>query len=187
VLAANEAPLKRTLEELPATLDVARTTLERTPPFAASLERTLTALDPTIKGSQRMLRETPAALRGVVPLPADELARFVDATAPLARHVRPAARDVATSTPPLRRAFGVLGRTADRMAYTPEDGRPYLFWLAWFTHNVNSMFASQDAHGAVVRGFVLTSCASLAQTGEVQHLLQQVLGPGSPTCEEDGP
>jgi phospholipid/cholesterol/gamma-HCH transport system substrate-binding protein len=134
-----------------------------------------------------MLRETPAALRGIVPMPVAELRRFVDATAPLQRHVGPAARDISRATPPLRNAFGVLGRTADRIAYTPEDGRPYLFWLAWFAHNVNSMFASQDAHGAVVRGFVLLSCGSPAQTGTLEELLEPLLGEGSPTCEENAP
>lgn len=187
VLAANELPLRRTLDRLPATLDAARTTLGRTPPFAESLERALTALDPTVSGARRTLRETPAALRGVVPLPTEELVRFVDETAPLRLDVRPASRDVAASTLPLRRSFGVLGRTSDRIARVPEDGRPYLFWLPWFAHNVNSMFASQDAHGAVVRGLVLTSCGSGNPPGELSPVLEQLLGPGSPACQEDAP
>jgi hypothetical protein len=119
----------------------------------------------------------------VVPFPVRELRSFVDAAAPLGSHVRPAARDLDVATTPLKLAFGSLGRTADRMAYMPEDGRSYLFWLGWFAHNVNSMFASQDAHGAVVRGFALNSCASFAVPGPLEGVLEPIIGPDNPACE----
>ena len=184
-IAQNDEPLKRTLEGLPPTLGAARSTLRRTPPFSAALRRSLTTLDPTLKELPRTLRNSPGALRGLMPLPTGPLSEFIDAVAPLARSVRPASRDLAAATPSLERAFASLGRTTDRLAYQAgPDSQSYLFWMAWFAHNLNSVFSTQDAHGAVLRGYVQFSCASAASP-ELAGILETVLGKGG-SCPEGG-
>lgn len=177
-LAANDAPLRRTLERLPGVLGAARSTLVRSRPFARSLRRSLTALDPTLKALDSTLRDAPGAVKGLVPLPTKQLSEFIDGVAPLARSVRPAAQDIAAATPPLERAFAVLGRTTDRLAYQAgPDSQSYLFWLAWFAHNLNSALSTQDAHGAVLRGYVMFSCASAGASPQLAGLLETALGP----------
>lgn len=180
-LATNDESLKRSLELLPPTLRAARSTLRHTPPFATSLRRNLTAIDPALKALPATLRATPDFTRGMLPLPPTEVARFVDGVAPLAKTVRPTSRDLAAATPPLRKAFRVLGRTTNQLAYQPsKESQSYLFWLAWFAHNANSVFTTQDAHGAVARGFVEFSCASLGVNSTVTQLFQTVLGTPCP-------
>ena len=180
-LATNDESLKRSLELLPGTLRAARSTLGRTPPFARSLDRTLTALDPSLKGLPSTLRETPDSIRGIVPLPTADVSRFIDGVAPLAKDVRPASRDLAAATPPLTKAFRVLGRVSNQIAYKPGKGsESYLFWLAWFAHNTNSMLSSQDANGALVRGFAITSCSSQGVSPTLTELVQTILGTPCP-------
>ena len=59
------------------------------------------------------------------------------------------------------------------MAHQPDDRQGYLFWLAWFAHNVNSMLSTSDAHGATVRGYVLFSCATAALSPTVSGALTE--------------
>ncbi len=180
-LAANDAPLEDALTELPATLDAARTTLERTPRFTSSATRALRRLRPSVREARTTLARSPDALEGLVPLPVAELRDFIDAVAPIAPVVQGATRDITEATPSLRTAFGVLERTTNSLAAAPKDGRSYLFWVAWFAHNVNSTLTTQDGQGAIARGMALFSCGSTQRAGELGQLIEQVAG-GSRTC-----
>jgi phospholipid/cholesterol/gamma-HCH transport system substrate-binding protein len=178
-LAANEQPLRRTLELLPPTLADARSTLAGVRPLAESLSQALTRLDPSLRDLRETLRNSPDALRGLVPLPAGELTGFVDSVAPLAASVRPAARDLAASAPLLENAFGVLGRATNALTYKADaDSQSYLFYLAWFAHNAASALSTQDAHGASFRGYAMFSCASSGS-----QVLEALIGA---QCPEDG-
>ena len=74
--------------------------------------------------------------------------------------------------PALRTSFGLLDRVANAVAYNPpgsEEG--YLYWTAWFFHNVNSVFSSQDAHGVMTRGLFVAGGGQLAAaSGEPRKL-----------------
>ena len=180
-LARNDQSLRRSLDLLPGTLAAARSTLERTPRFAHSVNRTLTALDPSLRALPATLRSTPDSVRGIVPLPTAQLSKFIDGVAPLSKQVQPASRDLAAGTPPLTKAFKVLGRVSNQIAYQPGKGsQSYLFWLAWFAHNANSMLSTQDAHGALVHGFLITSCASQGAEQPADGLVQDLLGTPCP-------
>jgi phospholipid/cholesterol/gamma-HCH transport system substrate-binding protein len=184
-LARNDEPLKDTLTELPSTLAAARATLDRTPRFMSSTSRALRELEPSIERARTTLRRSPDALQGLVPLPIDDLKSFIDAIAPLAPTVRASTRDLAASLPSLRKAFGVLGRTTNRLAADPGDGRSYLFWIAWFAHNTNSVISTQDDHGAVARGMALFSCGSTeGELGQLGDLIEQVVAGSTRACTE---
>ena len=181
-VAANAEPLKRSLELLPPTLRSARTTLDRVQPLARSLRGTLTDLDPSLRALPRTLRETPGALRGLVPMPVGDLTKFVEGVAPLAQDVVPAAASLKTAAPLLERSFGVLGRTVNALAFQDgADAESYLFYLAWFAHNANSTLSSQDAHGAVFRGYALFSCGSQEADSQLTALLGTLFGAAG-TC-----
>jgi phospholipid/cholesterol/gamma-HCH transport system substrate-binding protein len=175
-LAAERGSLERGLALLPGTLEAARGTLQRTPPFAHALRRTATALTPSLARLRNTLRSTPDAGRGLVPLPAKELRRFIDATAPLGRIVTPASRSLRAQRPPLERAFDVLTRTSNALSYKAPGQQSYLFWLAWFAHNANSMLSTEDAHGAVWRGYAILDCSSFHTTPALAQLTASLLG-----------
>lgn len=175
--ASQDAALRDALTQLPGTLHAARTTLYDAAPFARSLRRTLTALEPAVPRLARTLRSTPDSIRGLLGLPIGPLKRFTRAVGPLGTQIRPAARDLGLANPSLEAAFRTIGKTTNIIAYNPTaETKGYLFWMAWFAHNADSMLSTEDAHGAVWRGLGLVSCDSFGQspkgiTGQATYLL----------------
>ena len=99
------------------------------------------------------------------------------------RDLRPAARDLAASTPNLERTFKVLNQFANMASFNPrgregpdvagrEEG--YLFWLAWLVHQSPNLFSTADAHGPL-RSLVSGSCQTIRsiveQTPELEFQL----------------
>lgn len=186
-LATNTEPLKESLQLLPGTLAAARSTLERTAPFSQSLDRALSGIDPALAALPQTLRSTPGAARGLVPLPAKELGQFIDGVAPLTKYVRPAGRNLNAGRPGLEKAFGVLRRTTNALAYKPDkDHKSFLYWLGWFSHNVNSTISAGDAHGPAARGYAVFSCSTFEGPTELAEVLEQLVG-ASGVCPEDSP
>ena len=186
-VATNAEPLRRSLELLPGTLRSTRTTLDRVQPLARSLSATLEDLDPSLQALPSTLSQTPGALRGLVPLPVKQLNEFIDGVGPLARDVAPAAADLKAGGPLLERSFKVLGRAVNALAFQDgPDSESYLFYLAWFAHNANSVLSTQDAHGGLFRGYALFSCASQEASPDITELIEGVFGVGG-TCPEGQP
>lgn len=176
-LASQDGALREALALLPGTLRQARGTLVDAAPFARSLRRTLTALEPAVPRLERTLRTAPTALRGLLPIPIAQLRAFTRAVGPLGRQVAPAAADLGEALPSLRAAFSTLEQTTNILGHSPEaPDRGYLFWLAWFAHNANSMLSTQDAHGAVWRGMALFSCSSFSSDTPLAEALEAVAG-----------
>jgi phospholipid/cholesterol/gamma-HCH transport system substrate-binding protein len=62
-------------------------------------------------------------------------------------------------TPRLSRAFGVLNRFFNMLAYDPRGANDsFLYWSSWAAHSTATSFDLQDAHGPVRRGLVLVNC-----------------------------
>ena len=81
--------------------------------------------------------------------------------------LRPTTTNLLADTPDLTRTFGVLRYVVNELAYNPpgsEEG--YLFWLAWFGHNSNSLLSEGDAHGIFWRGQTMVSCSTLTALGQ---------------------
>lgn len=157
-----DADVRASLRELPATLDGARTAVGA----AASLGSEIRGAAPQLRTA---LRATGGALPKLDPLLAELPAdlRPVQALAVAGQPVLERLDGALTSLKPV---LGDLGRTARSLQYVSnvlgynpagkEEG--YLFWLAWFLHNGNSLLSTQDASGAVWRGQLLVGCASLS-------------------------
>lgn len=171
-VAGQDRSLRQALAELPGTTAVARRTLVRAAPFTRSLRRTLEAYEPAVPRLKAALDSAPGAVRGLLPLPVAPLRRYTRAVAPESDVVRGAARDVGAAIEPLTAAFKAIDRTTNQLAYTKEGEKPYLYWLAWFFHNANSMLSTEDAHGAVWRGLAILSCSSVNDPGAVGALVK---------------
>lgn len=179
-VASQDDALRESLSLLPGTLSAARRTVVDAAPFARSLRRTLTALEPSVPRLRSTLQSGPDTLRGLLPLPVASVKRFTTAVAPLGKDVVSAAADLGEATPSLEKAFTTIGETTNVMGYDPPgEDQGYLFWIAWFSHNANSMISTQDAHGAVWRGLALMSCASFGQTGVTGAALDALFGTAS--------
>lgn len=185
-LAAEQASLERAVAELPPTLETARRTLRRLPAFGDGAQRALQAVDP-------VLERLPAALDAVAPLLRQGPPILRERVRPLVRAARPVARDLRVLAPKLDRvtpylssAFEVLTYAVNELGFNPPgDDEGLLYWVAWATHNVNSVMSSGDAHGGVVRSINLLSCASFANAlPQLTPALGQLLGGAAASCPQ---
>jgi phospholipid/cholesterol/gamma-HCH transport system substrate-binding protein len=176
-LSSQRVALGGAVARLPATLRTTARTLGHTAQLARELRPAAAALLP----AARRLAPTLQAVRPLVDEATPILRRRVR---PAVRELQPLAGDLSTSThnlntvtPALTGAFRVLQYVANELAYNPPGrNEGFLFWFAWFAHNIDSAFAIEDAHGAIARGFDVASCDLLASqptAGPVVDLLKK--------------
>lgn len=159
-LASEDDALRLGLERLPGTLVAAEDALRQARPLARATGPALRALTPAVRRLPETLRRVePLLVDGVQPL--RTLRALSREARPLARQLTPAARDLTAQTPELTETFGVLRYLTNLFAYNPPgDEEGYLFWLAWFGHNMNSFVSGQDGNGPFWRGMAMFSCSS---------------------------
>jgi phospholipid/cholesterol/gamma-HCH transport system substrate-binding protein len=171
-VAAEQAPLRQTIAELPPTLAVTRSTLVDLEPFAQQLSPTLTALAPAVK-------RLPSTLHALEPFAAEatralqtEIRPLVTAAQPLVAKLEPTVKSLYATTPYLSQSFQALEYLFNEIAYNPNQGenQGFLFWASWFVHNLNSWVSSGDANGGIGRAAVLATCYGLQDVPFLQQL-----------------
>jgi phospholipid/cholesterol/gamma-HCH transport system substrate-binding protein len=173
-LASQDANIRESLRLLPPTLVTARTTLQKADTFAKVLGPTLQALRPSARALGPALAATRPFLRITTPVIRDQIRPFARDTQPTTRALRIAADNLKPLTPKLTSTFKFVNALLNTLAFNPkgpEEG--FLFWTSWANHDANTVFGTQDAHGPVRRGLVVTSCDSL-------QLLNQVVAANPP-------
>jgi phospholipid/cholesterol/gamma-HCH transport system substrate-binding protein len=92
----------------------------------------------------------------------NQIRPFARDVQPTIKTLKPANRDLAAVTPDLRKTFKVLNTFLNEWAYNPPGAAEgFLFYTIWGAHIGASIFNSQDAHGPIRRGLILTTCRSL--------------------------
>lgn len=161
-LAGQDTQLRQAVSLLPGTLGTARRTLADLVGFSDQLAPTATALLPTVRRLPTTLADTRTLIRGTALLPLSKIRQFEGAVLPLTRVLPSVEQGLNTSVPELENAFKVLEYVTNETAYVPGHGNPgFLYWLAWFAHNVDSFVSNSDANGPAWRTLTMTSCASL--------------------------
>ncbi|MGI8430378.1 MAG: MlaD family protein [Solirubrobacteraceae bacterium] len=161
-LANQDSNIQATLRELPSTLQATNTGLAKAGRLARALGPTLQALRPAARALGPALVEVRPFLRDTTPIIRDKLRPFGRASLPTVKLLRPAVHDLANLTPNLLTAFRVLNYALNELTFNPpgsEEG--FLFWASYANHLPPSVFATQDAHGAIRHGLFITSCAAL--------------------------
>lgn len=173
-LAGESAALQSSVARLPGTLNAARSALAALTPFANAAAPALRALIPTAKA-------LPDALRGVDPLfvkgaPAlRDTSRLTARAVPVLQQLEPALRSLSAQTGDLKTTFDVLERLTNEVAHVPGGTQnSYLFSLAWFAHNANSLVSGEDANGVFWHGSVIASCSTATTT---LSAVAKVIGP----------
>jgi phospholipid/cholesterol/gamma-HCH transport system substrate-binding protein len=178
--ASQDANLRETLRELPGALDATNTALAKADDLGRELGPTLGALRPAARALGPSQEEVQPFLRETTPVIQNQLRPFARDALPTVKALRPAAHDLAQVTPKLTTTFTILNEALNELAYNPpgkEEG--YLFWLSWLNHDGASIFSTQDAHGPIRRGTILSPCTTLAvldQIGSVQPALGTAAG-----------
>jgi phospholipid/cholesterol/gamma-HCH transport system substrate-binding protein len=188
-LANQDQNIRSTLQLLPPTLAQARDTLVSANAFARELGPTSQALRPFARNLGPSLASTRPFLRRTTPVIQNQLRPFARDVRPTVRQLRRAAADLAPLTPRLTRVFRFLNAVLNTLAYNPPgDEEGYLFWASWINHAGATIFGTQDAHGAIRRGVIITSCSSVTLLTTVTaanpqlDTLYQLLG--APTAEQ---
>jgi phospholipid/cholesterol/gamma-HCH transport system substrate-binding protein len=160
--AAEDQNLRQTLRDLPPTLKVTRTALDKTDRFASALGPAVSDLRPFARALGPTLRQMRPFLRTSTPIIREQIRPFARESLPTIKVLRPAAKDLAKLTPDLTKSVRVLNELFNTLAYNPpgpaEEG--YLFWTSWANHAGASLFGSQDAHGPIRHGTFLASCST---------------------------
>ncbi len=160
--AAQEGNLSETLSLLPTALQKTNSALGKSQVLTEQLGPTLNALLPTARGLAPALESFQTFATDTTPVIKNQLRPFTKVAQPTAAALRPAAADLAATTPQLDQALGVVNALFNQLAYNPPGKQEgFLYWLSWGNHAAASMFGSQDAHGPTRRGLVIGSCSSL--------------------------
>jgi phospholipid/cholesterol/gamma-HCH transport system substrate-binding protein len=153
----------------------------------------------------RRLDEMNASVRrlanATTPVIRNQIRPFVRAAREPINDLADAAGPLAKATPRLTVLAKKINRLGNMAAYNPRGAEPppatlpgspardegYLFWASYLSHNGNSVFQSQDAHGLYRRIYFTESCASaaglLAETapfGALVTSLNELFGVGRP-------
>jgi phospholipid/cholesterol/gamma-HCH transport system substrate-binding protein len=175
-IASQDSALRTSIERLPTTLSLARTTLVDLTGFADRLGPTATALLPTARRLPSTLRDASTVLKGAALLPLKQVPAFESVVLPLATRLSAVSAGLTRALPPLTDSFKVLRYVTDELAYNPGGANPgFLYWTAWFVHNADSFLSTSDANGPAWRALLLTDCASL-KSFSFGTLLQDLLG-----------
>jgi phospholipid/cholesterol/gamma-HCH transport system substrate-binding protein len=173
--AKEQASIRSTVAELPATLQQTKGALASANAFALQS-------GPALKKSIPGARATAPALRALRPF-------FQQTAGPIQNQIRPFTKQVAspvqhvaqigqglgTATPGLKTGFTRLNDGLNALAFNPSGAAEgYLFYVPWLNHDLTANYMLQDAYGPIRRGLVQESCGT-AQTAEQTLLAEPYL------------
>jgi hypothetical protein len=78
---------------------------------------------------------------------------------PFFNQVQPSIEDFAQALPQLTTSFTVINELFNELAYNPGPSQGgFLFFAGWGAHNLNSVVAQGDAHGALGQALAYYNC-----------------------------
>ncbi len=167
--------LRRTLQLLPGALDTTNRALQTSDRLSQKLGPTLRALRPGAAALGPSQVATQDFARATTPIIKNQLRPFTRQARPTVDALRPALRDLAKITPELATSFGVLNKFFNALAYNPSGvAEGYLFYALWLNHIGASVYSTQDAHGPIRRGIILTDCVAAGALENVAKIDAQL-------------
>ena len=183
---AREAQLAAGVERLPGALRSTRRALHEGRALAEELRPAANELRPLVRELTPAMVEVRPLLRDAAPILRDDLRPLVREATPLLAELRPSVSDLVPATADLVRSGKVLNYVANELGHNPPgDEEGFLFWVAWFTHNANSILTTEDAHGATWRGLAMVGCSTLGQVLGSNPALAPLAA--VPLCPEEPP
>jgi phospholipid/cholesterol/gamma-HCH transport system substrate-binding protein len=161
-LGRRDADLQAAIARLPGALHATRTALTATRGLAIDAGPALRDLRPVAVELAPALVQARPLLHDATPVVQHGLRPLVRRATPLLAALRPSVDRIGGVTPALIDVAHVLNRAVNELGYNPpgpEEG--YLYWLAWYIHDGNSVLAVEDAHGVAWRGLVMFGCSTL--------------------------
>jgi len=193
-LAHEDAQISAAVERLPEALSQTEATLVKVNELGQVAGPAFRALRPAIREVDDANQELRPLAETGEPILRERVRPFVRAARPFFDDVEPAARNLSQASPDLRDSFYELNRFFNMAAHNPGGAEPltgdvakdrardegFLFWLAWVSHNSNSLFSTADASGPFRRIVLLATCTTyqemLERAGSSAPLLEDIMG-----------
>jgi phospholipid/cholesterol/gamma-HCH transport system substrate-binding protein len=193
-LAHEDQRISAAVERLPGALSQTESTLVRVRELGQVAGPAFRALRPAIREVDDANQELRPMAETGEPILRKKLRPFVRAAQPYVEDVEPAARNLSQASPDLRESFYEINRFFNMAAHNPGGAEKLsgdleadrardeglLFWLAWVSHNSNSLFSTADASGPFRRIVLLATCTTyqqmLDQAGSAAPLLEDIVG-----------
>ena len=161
-ISSQAANLEQALTLFPSTLHESAITFGKLRSFAVASGAAARADLPFAQALPGALRASRPLFKDTTPVLRNQIRPFAVAVQPVARALKPAAVKLASSTPPLSHALGVLNLLFNTLAYQPKGSEQgYLFWGSWLSHIVDTLARRQDAQGAALNGLFMATCTEL--------------------------
>ena len=186
-LAQEDARISEAVERLPGALSQTEATLTKVNTLGQTAGPAFEALRPAVRQIDDTNRELKPLAEAGEPALREQIRPFVKTARPFIDDLRPAARNLSKASPDLRESFFELNRFFNMGAYNPggretisqgceESGNcspdeadrdeGLLHWLAWVSHNSNSLFSTADASGPFRRILLIATCTTYKQLVE---------------------
>jgi phospholipid/cholesterol/gamma-HCH transport system substrate-binding protein len=191
-LANEDTQIAGAIARLPSALRQSERTLIRVNELGATAGPAFEALRPAVRRLPAANAQLRPLAEEIEPVIRTRIRPFVRDARPYVRNLRPAAQNLRRASPDLRESFYEINRLVNMASFNPggregltgslardrarQEG--LLFWLAWLTHNTNSLFATSDAGGPIRRTVQLGSCTTYGAIAQTSGLatLENILG-----------
>lgn len=162
VFASQDSSVQRTLQLLPGALADTRRGLGKLATATDVLGPTLTALQPFARALAPAEQASRLLAQKTTPIIANQIRPFARQAQPALARFEPGLGSFAVSLPQLTKSFARLNELLNEFAFDPSASEPgFLFYGSWLAHNLNSVYSSADAHGAVGNALVYFNCELL--------------------------
>ncbi len=160
--AQQDQAVQATLRELPGALRQTNAGLSKLTRAANVTGPALTKLEPFAKALGPAQEEAQPALRNTTPILKNEIRPFTREIEPVVSEIQPDIQQLSEAFPGITTSLSVLNEFFNELAYNPGANQAgFLFYLSWFNHDVNSVFANADANGPVGNGILFYACQQL--------------------------
>lgn len=173
--AAEEASLRRALQEFPSTLEAGRRNLQKSYELTQLTRPTLLRLIPGARNLRGSLRSVQRLATDTTPLIRNNIRPFTREVQPVFRELAKTSKAGGRSTPQIQGVFTELNRLLDIFAHNPDgDSEGFLFYAPWMNHNFNSSISFQDGSGPVRRSVNLIPCNTALRAQDVWNRMPQL-------------
>jgi phospholipid/cholesterol/gamma-HCH transport system substrate-binding protein len=160
VFAREDRQVQETLRELPGALHQANHGLGKLATAAGVTGHTLHALEPFATSLASAQSEARASFKATTPILKNELRPLFRQILPVFQQLEPSLKDFAQAAPQVTTGFTVINEFFNELGYNPGPQQAgFMFFLDWANHDLNSVVAQGDAHGAEGQALLYFNCA----------------------------
>jgi phospholipid/cholesterol/gamma-HCH transport system substrate-binding protein len=182
--ASQDRAVQETLRELPAALHQANHGFGKLATAAHVIGGTLHSLEPFAKALAPAERASQPFFKQTTPILKTQIRPLFRQIVPVVNQLQPSLQDFAQASPQLTTSFTVINEFFNELAYNPGSNQGgFLFFADWGAHDLDSVVAQGEAHGAVGQTLLYFNCEivpilnGVAQVDATARLILGLLNP----------